>query len=130
MDAKGGGMEVIDVDNEDEDEDEEEVEDNVNAGDDDGNATTPAADAVGRTEEGCGGGGPPPANPLSRSRDRRGRRPPVVALQLLRRAAVQSPADDGTSIDSISSAIPPDDGTSRGSIRDPGGGCCLDCQHH
>ena len=43
----------------------------------------------------------PPADPLSRSRERRGRRPPAVALQLLRRAAAQSSADDGTSSGSI-----------------------------
>jgi hypothetical protein len=57
---------------------------------------------------------PPPAAPLSLSRDRRGLRPPAGALQLLGRAVAQSPADDGTS---------------SGSIRDPrGGGRHLDCQ--
>jgi len=43
----------------------------------------------------------PPAEPLSRSRERRGRRPPAVALQLLRWGAAQSSADDGTSRGSI-----------------------------
>ena len=44
---------------------------------------------------------PPPAAPLSCSRDHRGRRPPAGALQLLGRVVVQSPPDDGTSSGSI-----------------------------
>jgi hypothetical protein len=72
-DAKGGGMEVINVDDEDDDEDEDKVVGDVDAGDDGGNdggigvptpncgpvggTTAPAADAGGRTTEGGGGGG-------------------------------------------------------------------------
>ena len=44
---------------------------------------------------------PPPTDPLSRSRDRRGWCPPAGALQLLRLVAAQSPANDGTSSGSI-----------------------------
>ena len=107
-DAKAGRMEVIDVDDEDEDEDEDEVVDDVNAGDDDGNDGGIGVPTPWR------GWTPPPADPLSRSRERRGRRPPAVALQVLRRAAAQSPADDGTS---------------SSSIRNPrGGGRHLECQ--
>jgi len=74
-DAKGGGMEVIDVDDEDEEEDEEEDEvvDDVDAGDDDrndggigvpvGGATGPAADVGGCTTKEGGGGGLPPYRP-------------------------------------------------------------------
>ena len=65
-DAKGGGMEVINMDDEDKDEDKDEVVDDVNAGDDGGNdgcigVPTPdrgPVDAGGHmTEGGCGGGG-------------------------------------------------------------------------
>ncbi len=77
--AKGGGMEVISLDDEDKDEDKDEIVDDVDAGDDNGNdggigvptpnrgpvggGTAPAADAGGRTTEGGGSGGPPPCRP-------------------------------------------------------------------
>jgi hypothetical protein len=97
-DAKGGGMEVINVDEEDEDEDE--VVDDVDAGDDDGND--------------CGIGVPTP------DRGPVGPGPPWPAP-----SGGCPPATRTTG----GSAIPPDVGTSSSSIRDPRGGCRLDCQH-